>query len=366
MPLDSVPIIDLDNHLVDDLPSWGRWIDDRWKDQLPREIAGSPDERPRTQVGQRVLVGSEIPNLRKERPNWVGTKDHSPRGRVALLDEAGIDVAVLSPSSSAQNFVWFPDDPALAAAYCRAQNAYMADYSQQFPDRFRWAGPIPIQDCDAAITELHRILDLGAVAVSLKAVPIVGREWSDPFYDPLYAELQRRQIPIFFHDTKTGFMGEERFASSWLLSHLTAKVIEVLFTSASIIFGGVLERFPELKLVFLETDTAEWPWWLARMDEHFARVPHMAPMLTMPPSEYFRRQISLACEPGLDRLFDWSFSLLGDANLVLGTDTPHWDAAPPEEAIAPILNSQQLSLESKQRILGKNAADLLHLGAKIA
>jgi predicted TIM-barrel fold metal-dependent hydrolase len=291
----------------------------------------------------------------------VGTTDHSPSGRVELLDEAGIDVAVLSPSSTVQNFVWFPDDPALAAAYCRAQNDYTADYAQRFPRRFRWAGTIPIQDCSAAIEELHRIIELGAVAVSLKAVPIVGREWSDDFYNPLYEELQRRQVPIFLHDTKTGFMGEERFASSWLLSHLTAKVIEVLFTSASIIFGGVLERYPRLKLVFLETDTSEWPWWLSRMDEHYERLPHMAPTLTMRPSDYFRRQVFLACEPCLDRLFDWSHPLLGDQSLVLGTDTPHWDAAAPEEAITPILNSAQLSYETKQKILGANAVDLLHL-----
>jgi aminocarboxymuconate-semialdehyde decarboxylase len=361
MPIGTVPIVDLDNHLVDDLPSWKHWIDPEWMSQLPTDLPGSVDERPRTQVGTRVMIGSEVPSQRRERPNWMGTTDHSPHGRVALLDEAGIDLAVLSPSSTAQNFVWFPDDPQLAAAYCRAQNAYMADYAGQFPNRFRWAGTIPIQDCQIAITELHRIADLGAAAVSLKAVPIVGREWSDRFYDPLYAELQRLQVPLFLHDTKTGFLGEERFAASWLLSHLTAKVIEVLFTSASFIFGGVLERFPELKIVILETDTSEWPWWLSRMDEHYERLHHMVPALTMRPSEYFRRQIWLACEPCLDRLFDWALPLLGDERLVLGTDTPHWDAAPPEAAITPIVDNQQLSEESKQRILGRNAADLLHL-----
>ena len=139
MPLGPVPIIDLDSHLVDDLPSWEQWIDQDWKGQLPAELPGTMYERPRTQVGRRVMIGSEIPNQRQKRPNWVGTKDHSPRGRLQLLDEAGIDVAVLSPSSTAQNFVWFPDDPQLAAAYCRAQNAYMADFAAQFPDRYRWA-----------------------------------------------------------------------------------------------------------------------------------------------------------------------------------------------------------------------------------
>ncbi len=244
MPVGRTPIIDLDNHLVDDLPSWGEWIEEEWRSLLPKKMPGTADERPRTQVGERVMIGSEIPNQRGKRPNWVGTSDHTPEGRVKLLDEAGIDMAVLSPSSSAQTFMWFPDNPKLAAAYCRAQNNYMADYASRFPDRLKWAGTIPVQDAEEAVKELRRIVPLGSVGVNLKAVPVNGREWYDPFYD---------------------------------------------------------------------------------------------------------------------RLFDWSLAQLGDNNLVLRTDTPHWDAAPPAEAIKPILQNQRLSSESKEKILGANAAKLLPL-----
>jgi aminocarboxymuconate-semialdehyde decarboxylase len=361
MPFGSTPVMDLDNHLVDDLPAWERWIDAEWKALVPRPLPSGPDERPRTQVGGRVMLGSEVPTQRSQRPNWVGTTDHTPAGRVKLLDEAGIDVAVLSPSSQAQNFLWFADDPQLAAAYCRAQNDYMADYAAQRPDRLLWAGTIPMQDAELAIRELRRIATRGSVAVNLKAVPVNGREWTDPHYDPVYDELQRLRIPLIFHDTKTGSLGEERFAENWFLSHLVAKVLEALVCCASLVCGGVLERFPALKVVIVETDTAQWPWWLARMDEHYERLPHMVPALSMPPSAYFRRQMYVACEPCLDRLFDWSFDLLGDGNLVLGTDTPHWDAAAPADAIRPVLESQRLSPENKARILGANAAELLHL-----
>jgi uncharacterized protein len=114
-------------------------------------------------------------------------------------------------------------------------------------------------------------------------------------------------------------------------------------------------------VVIVETDASQWPWWLGRMDEHYARLGNMVPYLHMKPSDYFRRQIYIGCEPCLDPLFDWAFDLLGDANLVLGTDTPHWDAAPAPEAIRPILESPRLSAESKTRILGGNAAGFLHL-----
>lgn len=361
MPFESTPVIDLDNHLVDDLPAWEEWIEAKWKELVPRQLPSGPNERPRTQVGDRIMLGSEVPSQRSKRPNWVGTTDHTPAGRVQLLDDAGIDVAVLSPSSSAQNFLWFAADPELAAAYCRVQNNYMANYAGQHPDRLRWAGTIPLQDAEHAIQELRRISALGSVAVNLKAVPVNGREWFDPGYDPVYAELQRLGMPIIFHDTKTGSLGEERFADNWFLSHLVAKVLEALVCCASLVCGGVLERFPELRIVIVETDTSQWPWWLARMDEHHERLPHMVPILKMKPSDYFRRQVYLGCEPCLDRLFDWAFDLLGDGNLVLGTDTPHWDAAAPADAIRPLLESQRLSAQSKARILGANAAEILHL-----
>jgi aminocarboxymuconate-semialdehyde decarboxylase len=361
MPVAGTPVIDLDSHVEDDLASWERRIEDVWKSSLPRQLPAGPDERGQTVVGNRVLVASELTRHRGERPSWVGTKDHSPRGRVAFLDEAGIDVAVLSPSSSAQNMVWFPDDPRLAAAYCRAQNGYLAEYASEAPDRLKWLGVIPVQGTDEAIAELRRIVEMGAVGVCLKSTPVNGREWLDPLYDPLYAELALRKTPIVFHETKTCSLGAERFADSFFLTHLVAKVLAALPCCASLICGGVLERHPELNVVIVETDTSQWPWWLARMDEHYERLAHMAPELTMRPSEYFRRQMYLGCEPCLDPLFDWAVERLGDGNLVLGTDTPHWDAAPAPEAIAPLLRSEKLSEESKARILGGNAAGLLRI-----
>jgi uncharacterized protein len=361
VPFENTPIIDLDNHLEDDLPAWEHWIEDQWKSQLPRQLPAEPNERGRTQVGNQVMLASELTRHRGERPSWVGTKDHSPAGRVQFLDEAGIDVAVLSPSSSAQSLVWFPDEPGLAAAYCRAQNNYAAEYVSEAPHRLKWAGVLPVQGVPEAIAELARIADRGAVAVALKAAPVGGRDWSDAYYDPIYAELERLRLPLIFHETKTGSLGHERFNDSFFFTHLMAKVLECLVTCTALTCGGVLERHPNLKVVIVETDASQWPWWLGRMDEHYARLGNMVPYLHMKPSDYFRRQIYIGCEPCLDPLFDWAFDLLGDANLVLGTDTPHWDAAPAPEAIRPILESPRLSAESKTRILGGNAAGFLHL-----
>ena len=66
MPVGRTPIIDLDNHLVDDLASWGEWVEEEWRSLLPKKIPGTADEQPRTLVGERIMMGSEVPNQRVE------------------------------------------------------------------------------------------------------------------------------------------------------------------------------------------------------------------------------------------------------------------------------------------------------------
>lgn len=131
-----------------------------------------PDERVRTLVGNRIMMGSEVARQAGEKPNWVRPEDLSPEGRVRMLDRAGIDGAVLSPNSPAIDLVWFPNDPQLAAAYCRAQNSYMAYFSSEFPERLKWAGLIPWQDRDLAIEELRRTAEMGMKGINFKAVPL--------------------------------------------------------------------------------------------------------------------------------------------------------------------------------------------------
>jgi predicted TIM-barrel fold metal-dependent hydrolase len=361
MPIGDTAIIDLDSHLVGDVPNWERFIEDAWKSSLPRRLPGGPEERTQTQVGPRIMIGSEVGRQAAEKPNWVRPENLTPEGRVRMQDRAGIDIAVLSPNSPAIDLVWFPDDPRLAAAYARAQNNYMAHFAAEFPERLKWAGLIPWQDRDLAIDELQRTAASGMKGLNFKAVPLSGREWSDPYYDPVYAELERLGLPIIIHETKTASIGQERFADNFFFSHMVGRVLEAMVGMMVFICGGVLERHPDLKLVVLETGASQIPWWLARMDEHYEKLPFLVPWLTMKPSDYFRRQVFVGCEPFEDPLFEWAVDLLGDDNLVLATDTPHWDSATPEESIKPVIESGRLSETTKAKVLGANAAGFLKL-----
>src|SRR5689334_16739738 len=191
MAIDGMKLVDLDSHLVGDLESWEQTIEDSWRPFLPKKLPTKENERKRTLVGNRVMVGSELGRQKAEKKEWVTPADLTSGGRVRNMDLDSIDVAVLSPNSPALDILWFVDDPELAAAYTRAQNNYMHRYASQQPGRLMWAGVIPLQDPNEAIKELHRSRELGSKALNVKATPIPGKEWSDPYFDPIFKELEK-------------------------------------------------------------------------------------------------------------------------------------------------------------------------------
>ena len=362
MAIDGMKVIDLDSHLVGDLESWYTTIDEKYRSYLPMKLPTKENERRKTLVGNRIMVGSELGRHKADKQEWVKPDDLTSQGRVRNLDLDGIDVAVLSPNSPALDILWFVDDPELAAAYARAQNNYMNHYASQQPGRLMWAGVIPLQDPQQAVRELHRSRELGSKALNVKATPIPGKEWWDPYFDPIFKELEKAGTPIIFHDTKTGSMGQERFADNFFFSHMVGRTIETMICLMVYICGGILEKFPDLKVICLETGASQMPWWLSRMDEHWEKLPHLVPWLKRRPTDIFNQSVYVGCEPFEDGLFEWAVEYLGGDRLVLATDSPHWDSSQPGQVTGPIARSTKISQENKRKVLGENAIKLLGLG----
>ena len=362
MAIDGMKVIDLDSHLVGDLESWGQTIEPEYKEFLPRRLPTKDTERRKTLVGNRIMTGSELGRQKAEKKEWVTEADLTAQGRVRNMDLDGIDVAVLSPNSPALDILWFVDDPELAAVYARAQNNYMNWYASQQQGRLMWAGVIPLQDQKEVIKELYRSRDLGSKALNVKATPIPGKEWWDPYFDPIFDELEKTNTPIIFHDTKTGSMGQERFADNFFFSHMVGRTIESMVCLMVYLCGGVMEKHPNLKIICLETGASQMPWWLSRMDEHWEKLPHLVPWQKRRPTDIFNQSVYVGCEPFEDGLFEWAVEYLGGDRLVLATDSPHWDSSQPGQVTGPISASTKISQENKRKVLGENAINLLGIG----
>lgn len=199
------------------------------------ETGAGADGTPYYRVGDYVLHGVR----------YRGSPFTDVDLRVAAMDEAGIDVQLLSPNP----LTYFGDLPAAdATGFARAHNDALAATAARYPDRLLAAAQLPVQDVGAAVAEARRaVRELGMVAVYTDTDP-AGRTLDDPELDPLYEALVELDVPLFVHPTPLGAEGPSddprlrRFDLDLLFGFARDETLAV----AALVFGGVLERHPAL------------------------------------------------------------------------------------------------------------------------
>ena len=217
-------------------------------------------------------------------------------------------------------------------------------------------------DVALAVKEAKRAVKNGAVGLSLCPEPINGKQIHDYYFDPLWQEAQDMNIPICFHPParpQQSQVSQDRFEghpNQALLVNPLRNPIEQILAVSAFCAGGVLERFPKLKVAFLEGNCSWLPWLMYRIDEYWEMQGKMADIpLRQKPSEYFRQQcfISVDVDEALVRNV---IDTMGDDNIVISTDYPHIDCRWPH-ALEEFL-SIPISEQSKRKILWDNCAKL--------
>src|SRR5712691_7148092 len=129
-------------------------------------------------------------------------------------------------------------------------------------------------------------------AIFVRPNPVQGRNWHDPYFEPLWDVLERLNVPLGFHEGFGPYLPQvgDRFGADLQMVHTACHPMEMMLAVISMIGGGVLERHPNLRVAFLEGNCGWVPFLLWRLDEHH-EVTFRRPdsLLTMKPSEYFKR-----------------------------------------------------------------------------
>ncbi|MDE0214181.1 MAG: amidohydrolase family protein, partial [Deltaproteobacteria bacterium] len=314
MMKNGLKIIDSDMHIQEPPDIWENYVDAPFKQHAPRvvKVPSSGDFNLHLVNGREARHKSPslaadarmIGGRRNESPDAVDfarKQGFNPKSQLEAMDIEGLDVAVLFPTACL-HIMTIPDmDPLLAEAICRAYNNWLYDFCQEDPARMKGAALLPPHDVSLAVREARRaVKELGFVSAFLRATPLPGDTWFSLYWEPLWAELEDLGAPVGFHEcTNSGHYPHiERFGrSNRLMRHICSHVTGQMVTMVDIILGGVLERFPGLKVAFLECNCGWTPSWLSRMDTHWEQLGAAdAPMLTMKPSEYFMRQCVVGCE----------------------------------------------------------------------
>ncbi|MGH7933883.1 MAG: amidohydrolase family protein [Candidatus Binataceae bacterium] len=362
-------IIDADAHIVEPRKLWQEYTEPAFRERVP-QIAKDADGIDRLKFEGRVAEksiyapaamcipgGLSRPELTREL-SWDDLRpgSYDPHARVKDMDAEGIDAAFLYPSLGS-GFASIRDVE-LAAAACRAYNNWMADFCRPYPDRLFSIAPIPLQDVGKGIAEMRRVVKAqGVKAVMVRPNPSNGRLLSDPAYDPFWTEAQELNCTIAVHSAISGDMptaGFERyhdFFQRMIISH----PLEQQMACMDLICGGVLDKYPRLRVAFLEAGGGWIPYWLSRLDEFHGKIGHMVPKAKIKPSEYFRRQCFCSCEP--DDIAIKTAAVLGsDEFLMWASDYPHYDCTFPGAVAELREHCEPLPEGARHKIMGDNAA----------
>ncbi|HEV2123074.1 MAG TPA: amidohydrolase family protein, partial [Chloroflexota bacterium] len=225
-----------------------------------------------------------------------GIKIEKPTGEgwLAYLDEANIAAAALFPTAGLA--FGLIADPLWAAALARAYNDWVYDkFVRVGPQRIKMMALIPVQDPKEAARELRRVADLGAVGAILPAVGLQKAFGVREFW-PIYEAAQETNIALAVHGAPSYNLGLERFdklIEVRTLTHPFSQMIQL----TSMIFEGVFDNFPNLRVAYCEAGTGWVPWIAERMDMEFGNRRAQAPELKVLPSEHLKSgRIFFHCE----------------------------------------------------------------------
>jgi predicted TIM-barrel fold metal-dependent hydrolase len=383
--LAGMPIIDVDTHLTERHDLWTSRASGKFRDKVPqvREVNG---RRAWFINGDIEMIGTNahstlLPNLDKAM-GWsfsnldvedVHAASYDAKARMALMDTMGIHAQILYPNllgfggQRASKAV--PEDIRLASI--QIYNDAMGEVQAQGNNRLFPMGMLPWWDVKGCVKEVERCHKMGLRGVNTNSdpqgagLPDLGTE----HWNPLYEAVSDLNMPVNFHigasdESGTWFQigtwpsGDEdrKLALGSVLMFLgNARVI------GNILYSGILERFPKLKFVSVESGIGWMPFALEALDYQVTQMrPESFKHLKMKPSEYFRRQI-YGCFWFERKDAPYMIERVGVDNVMFETDFPHPTCLYPDPMKYVGDTFASLDPKVREKVMFRNAAKLYNI-----
>lgn len=267
----------------------------------------------------------------------------------AYLEEARIGVAVLFPTAGLG--FGLVADPEWATALARGYNDWLHDrFLRHDAARLRGVALLPLQDVPAAVRELERaVMELGMVGAVLPAVGLSEAFGNERFW-PVFEAAQRLDVVLAVHSAPAQGLGLDRLRKlieARALTHPFGQFVQV----ASMVFSGVFDAFPRLRVAFCEAGSGWVPYLMERLDNEYRNRAPQAPALKVSPSEhlasgrlYFHTELG---EAGLA----WAVQRVRDDVFFCASDFPHEPKEEFPEGVEHLLARDDLSERAKRNIL---------------
>ena len=366
-------LISSDSHVFEPPDLWEKRIDPRFKDRAPRLVREEHTDQwyadgsfkfgvmgTAFQVGQRFEDASKLSI--HGRYEDVPPGGYDPHAHVKDMDLDGVAGDVIYPSEGLAAYLIPASD--LLSAIFRAYNSWLADFCKPYPDRLKGIALLNVDDVAEGVAELERVATMGLVGAMIPIAPLEHR-YDHPVYEPLWAAAQDLEMPLSLHAATFRAQPGETFdlvelnADPVIFTLIDNKLRESL---AAIIFSGVFERYPKLKIGAVEFEVSWAPYFIGRLDDTYkyrvaGQKAHRFKEGVLP-SDFFRSNVFVSFQE--DELAVRDRDIIGVDNLMWGSDYPHGESTFPKskEIVGRILEG--VPEDEKAKIAGENCARLYH------
>ena len=371
-------LISADSHVMEPPDLWWNALGSKFGDRTPRLLdeykgeegsffysgyLGAPVQR------VRIPLSSETEAAAFEaEERGMGAVGYDPEVRVRWQLEAGIDAEVMNPTTML-GVMRNPDVPVLQAC-SEVFNDWMAEFASYAPQRLVGISVIPMHDVDWAVQELTRTLNRGLKGPMINCQAPEGcPPYRDPVYDKFWAAAEEAGVPITLHIltgrvvdalflARIGQTAEETSANPGLWIDLFIEAQTVL--ANDFIYGGILDRFPNLKVLCSEFEVSWIPGFMARLDQIEDVAPRLnLPKLNMKASEYMRTRVFHGFID--DTAAEFAIPHVGADRILWGSDFPHIRSIGLDAQSTLYQQLQTFSEEDQARLVGRNAATVFGL-----
>jgi predicted TIM-barrel fold metal-dependent hydrolase len=338
--------IDADAHVLETDRTWEYMLESE-REFRPRVVA-TPDAE--ESGGESWLVDGRLHakarNVGADTPKAAREMEDID-ARIKHMDELGVDIQVLYPTIFLRPFTLRPE---VELALSRSYNRWLVDIWKRGQGRLRWVAVLPLLSMEKALAEARWAQENGACGIFIRGLE-GDRLLSDPYFYPLYEEAGRLDMPVCVHSATGSFAIHDFFERE---SGFNKFKLAVVGSFHSVLFEGIPQRFPKLKLGFIEV-SAQWiPYALHDIARRFQRNGQ-----TLSRDILRESRIYVACQTDDDLLYILRYS--GADSLVIGSDYGHADTASELEALRTLKDRGEIDAGVIEKILDDNPRALYGL-----
>ncbi len=270
--------------------------------------------------------------------------------RLKAMDKYGVDMQVLTLTTPGVE----REEPERGIRLAELTNNAFGQILDKYPDRFTALATLPLQEPNAAVAELERAVEECGLRGAMLSSNVNGEPLDSERFLPVYEKAVKLDVPLYIHPTSPI---NRAAMDDYRLIPILGFGVDTTLAVLRLVFSGILERLPELKLVSSHLGGV-FPYLRGRIDAGFQAYPECKTNISKLPSHYLRQiWMDSIC---YDRdVFMSAYTFLGPEKIMLGSDFPH-QIADLEKAVQRI-KELKIGADEKQKILGENAAKLLKL-----